>query len=146
VPIAGEIVALIASHRAAMAATALKLGRSLDDGDLLFPSRPDAPAAPQDPRLFSQRFARVAKQKAGLVVHFHQLRHSHATALLERGERVEVVSERLGHASPGITLAIYANVLEGAKTKAAATAGAVLDEALAWQPPVALRLRTASGK
>jgi len=52
-------------------------------------------------------------------------------ALLERGERVEVVAERLWHASPAVTLALYASALEHAEVKAAATAGAVLDEALA---------------
>ena len=34
----------------------------------------------------------------------HDLRHTHASLLLQAGVPVKVVSERLGHASPGFTL------------------------------------------
>jgi integrase len=136
VPIAGELVAVIASYRARVAAQALQMGRRLEGDDLLFPARPDQPTIPQNPRAFGQRFERAARRLKIADGHFHRLRHYHATALLERGERVEVVADRLGHSSPAITLAVYANVLEEAKSKAAATAGAVLDEALAWAPAV----------
>jgi integrase len=134
VPIAGTIVALLASYRAKSAEQGLRMGRALDADDLLFPARGDEPTVPINPRAFGQRFEHAAR-KIGLAgAHFHQLRHYHATVLLERGERVEVVAERLGHSSPAVTLNLYASVLESAKTKAAATAGVVLDEALAWAP------------
>lgn len=38
------------------------------------------------------------------------VRHSYATAALAAGERVEVVSRRLGHANVSVTLNIYAHV------------------------------------
>src|SRR6266542_4338817 len=44
-------------------------------------------------------------------VRFHDLRHAHATLLLLAGINPKVVSERLGHASVGITLDIYSHVL-----------------------------------
>jgi integrase len=134
VPIAGELVALIASYRVKVAAQSLEMGRPLAANDLLFPARPDAPTVPQNPRAFGQRFERAARAIGIGKPHFHRLRHYHATILLERGERVEVVAERLGHSSVSITLNTYAGVLEDAKGKAGATAGAVLDEALAWSP------------
>lgn len=57
------------------------------------------------------------------------MRHSYATAALGAGVRVEVVSERLGHANIGVTLGIYAHVLEGDDREAAVTvATAVLGE------------------
>jgi len=42
----------------------------------------------------------------------HDLRHTWATLALSRGVPLEVVSERLGHASPTITLGIYRHLLE----------------------------------
>lgn len=39
--------------------------------------------------------------------HVHGLRHAHASHLLEAGEPVKIVQERLGHASPTITHNIY---------------------------------------
>lgn len=44
-------------------------------------------------------------------IRFHDLRHTHATMLLQAGENIKVVSERLGHASVKITLDTYAHVL-----------------------------------
>jgi integrase len=41
----------------------------------------------------------------------HDLRHLHATTLLRAGEAVHVVSNRLGHADPAITLRVYAHVI-----------------------------------
>ncbi len=41
----------------------------------------------------------------------HDLRHVHATMLLLAGVPVHVVSERLGHADPSITLRVYAHVI-----------------------------------
>ncbi|PPA88324.1 hypothetical protein C4A76_09690 [Brevibacillus laterosporus] len=45
------------------------------------------------------------------MTRFHDLRHTHATLLLQLGENPKVVSERLGHADVNITLNIYAHVL-----------------------------------
>jgi integrase len=55
---------------------------------------------------------RAAMKNAGLSgVSLHSLRHSHASELLSRGAPITAVSERLGHASPNITLSIYSHAL-----------------------------------
>ncbi len=41
----------------------------------------------------------------------HDLRHLHATMLLLAGVPVHVVTARLGHADPSVTLRVYAHVL-----------------------------------
>lgn len=41
----------------------------------------------------------------------HGLRHLHASLLLAAGLPVPAVSQRLGHANPGVTMAIYAHAL-----------------------------------
>jgi integrase len=53
-------------------------------------------------------------------IRFHDLRHSHATLLLQQGEHPKIVSERLGHAGVGITLDTYSHVLPGMQEQAAA--------------------------
>jgi integrase len=49
----------------------------------------------------------------------HDLRHTHATLLPLAGVPVHVVSERLGHASPVVTMTVYARVLPGSQREAA---------------------------
>lgn len=71
------------------------------------------------------------KKKQGLQVRFHDLRHTHATQLLRAGIHPKVVSERLGHASIGITLDTYSHVMPGMDEEAAAKIDAGLREALA---------------
>jgi len=53
-------------------------------------------------------------------VRFHDLRHSHATQLLASGVHPKIASERLGHASVGITLDLYSHVTDTMQGEAAA--------------------------
>ena len=59
------------------------------------------------------------------------LRHTHATQLLKAGVHPKVVSERLGHASIGITLDTYSHVMPGMQDEAAERIDAGLRKALA---------------
>lgn len=52
-------------------------------------------------------------------IRLHDLRHTHASLLLSSGIPVMVVSERLGHASPTITLTVYQHVMPGDQRAAA---------------------------
>ena len=56
----------------------------------------------------------------------HGLRHTHATILMEKGVSPKVVSERLSHASPAITMDIYSHVLPDMQEKAALAIDAAL--------------------
>ncbi|MFF1380184.1 tyrosine-type recombinase/integrase [Streptomyces sp. NPDC058308] len=48
---------------------------------------------------------------AGLqTIHFHDLRHSTATLLLEQGVELVVTKELLGHTHIGVTAAVYTHV------------------------------------
>jgi integrase len=63
---------------------------------------------------------RRAMQTAGLAgVSLHSLRHSHASELLSQGAPITAVAERLGHASPNITLGIYSHALPADNAAAA---------------------------
>jgi integrase len=72
-----------------------------------------------DPRSFTSTW-RAFLIKASLPrVRFHDLRHAHATLMLQQGVHPKIVSERLGHASIGITLDTYSHVLPSMQQDAA---------------------------
>ena len=48
-----------------------------------------------------------------------RLDHTHASLLVKAGVPIKVVSERLGHAHPGFTMATYQHVLPGMQADAA---------------------------
>jgi integrase len=54
------------------------------------------------------------------VIRLHDLRHTHATILLRKGVPVKAVSVRLGHATPMITMNVYAGWMPADDANAAA--------------------------
>lgn len=60
-------------------------------------------------------------RRAGLSseIRFYDLRHTHATLLLQAGVHPKVVAERLGHASIKVTLDTYSHVMPGMQREAA---------------------------
>lgn len=64
---------------------------------------------PAEPRTVQRRFQKLSTSLGLRHVHFHSLRHTFATRLLELGVDVKTVSVLLGHASPRITLDVYAH-------------------------------------
>ena len=67
--------------------------------------------SPVNPDTLSAGWARFLRRQGLPPVRFHDLRHAHATLMLTQGVHPKVVSERLGHASIGITLDTYSHVL-----------------------------------
>lgn len=67
--------------------------------------------APVNPGTLSAGWHRFCRLRGLPSVRFHDLRHGHATLMLLQGVHPKVVSERLGHASIGITLDTYSHVL-----------------------------------
>ena len=54
-------------------------------------------------------------RKAGLpeTLTYHQLRHGAASFLLNQNVPIPVVSRYLGHSDPGITMKVYAHMIDG---------------------------------
>lgn len=68
----------------------------------------------------AHRFERLVAKAKVPAIRFHDLRHTHATLLLKAGIPPHVVAQRLGHASPALTLSIYSHVLPRQQAAAAA--------------------------
>jgi integrase len=86
----------------------LSLGQGYNDLDLVFAQKNGKPLQPSE----MARNYRKLVDKSGLpYIRFHDLRHTHATLLLQQGVHPKVVSERLGHSTIGITMDTYTHVL-----------------------------------
>jgi integrase len=93
-----------------------ELGRPMRGTDYLFPN---SAGEATHPDLFTGAFKRVVAHLDLPQLRLHDLRHTHAPLLLKAGVPIKVVSERLGHATPGFTMATYQHVLPGMQAEAA---------------------------
>lgn len=92
------------------------MGTTLSAYDLVF-SQPDG--SPLKPDTITNTFLRIARKAGLLNVRLHDLRHTHATLMLQQGVHPKIVQERLGHATIAITLDTYSHVLPGLQEAAA---------------------------
>jgi integrase len=115
-------VAVLREHRTRQLEERLAWGPAWTDTGLVFTREDGSDIHPQ--RLSGWFRQRVVS--SGLPpIRLHDVRHSYATALIKAGQPVKVVSQRIGHASPTITMTIYQHVLPSDDLEAAA-AGARL--------------------
>jgi integrase len=120
-------VAVLHDHHRRQLAERLTAGpvwsTELQDRDLVF-TRPDGTAIP--PKRASQQFTRQV-DAAGLPrIGVHGLRHTWATLALRAGVPIKVVSRRIGHADPAVTMQVYAHALDGDDATAAETTAAAI--------------------
>ena len=116
-------VELLRDQRAEAESIASMFGRKVKDTDPVFANAQGAPWAPDSLTGLWRR----AASKLGLPVKLQGLRHSSATLMLAAGVPVHLVSQRLGHATAGFTLSVYAGFLPGAQAEAAERLGALLN-------------------
>jgi len=95
--------------------------------DLVF-SQPDG--KPLRPNTVSRALQEIARSIGLRGVRLHDLRHAHATVLLQQGVHPKIVQERLGHSSVATTLDIYSHVLPGLQEAAARRFDEGLENAL----------------
>lgn len=84
----------------------LKLGNEYQDHDLIF-CHPDGVIF--RPTSLNRPFRRFVERSGVPYLRFHDMRHTHATLLLEMKTNPKIVAERLGHSSVKITLDTYSH-------------------------------------
>lgn len=103
------------SHKARQNEAKLLNGPSYNQQDLVFCSEAGTPITPRN---LVRQFKQLLK-KAGLHdIRFHDLRHTHATWMLEEGINSKIVADRLGHSSTTVTLDVYSHVTPATQREA----------------------------
>jgi integrase len=95
----------------------LKLGLRINEETFVCAREDGMMIQPQSLTHAWDRFVAAAKLPR---IRFHDLRHSHATHLLASGVHPKIASERLGHATVGLTLNTYSHVIPGMQEDAVA--------------------------
>jgi integrase len=113
------------THKRQQAEALLALGIRQDDGHVAI----RADGSTWEPLAMTKAFGALL---AGTGIRrLHDLRHSHATALLASGVHLKVASERLGHASIAITADLYSHVSDTMQSDAASRIDESMRKALA---------------
>ena len=92
------------------------LGQGYHDLDLVFAQKNGNPIQPSE---MARNFRKLIESTDLPYIRFHDLRHTHATLLLQQGVHPKIVSERLGHSTIGITMDTYTHVLPNMQKEAA---------------------------
>jgi integrase len=100
-------VEVLKAHRVRQLEQRMKLG--LGKPELVFTTIEGEPIVPD---VLSKAWSRQTTANGMPQVHFHALRHTHASMLIAEGIDIVQVSKRLGHASPTITLDTYSHLFK----------------------------------
>ena len=109
-------VDLLREHRGQQLLYKMQLGERWNEMDLLFPG---PFGKPLDPATLTRNFEKSARKAGYPGLRLHDLRHIHAAGLIRSGAHPKVVQERLGHANPAFTMAVYGHVSPGMQSEAA---------------------------
>ena len=97
------------------AETYLRLGTRMPDDALIFPQDINTPTEPMRPREVSNAFKRLVERAGFDGFRLHDMRHSCASHMLGIGRPVPDVAKHLGHASPQVTMSVYAHAIPKAE-------------------------------
>lgn len=84
--------------------------------DLIFPSSAGTPLTASNIR---RDFRKLLKASGLPKIRFHDLRHTAASLMLNHGIPVLIVSKRLGHSKPSITIDVYGHIIPSRQEEAA---------------------------
>ena len=110
VEIGSTLVEMLRRHRVHQAELQLRASGTWRNRHNLVCTREDG--RPLISRSVGTQFTRKTRE-LGLAVTFHGLRHTHVSMLIKAGVPVNVISARIGHASPSITQDLYAHLMPG---------------------------------
>jgi integrase len=124
VPVSEHALRVLRVHAGHQAEEKRHAGSAYQDGGLIWCWED---GARYDPNWISGHFRRLRKRLGWPKgIHFHDLRHTSATLAIAKGEPLKVTQERLGHASPATTLAMYGHATPEMHGEAADRRGGLL--------------------
>lgn len=88
---------------------------------------PGPTGGPLNPMAITRAFGRLAEREGLMDRRLHNLRHFHASVMLQHGQSLVLVSKRLGHASVSTTADIYAHISGGWQKEAARAFAKAMD-------------------
>lgn len=100
-------------------------GEWRNDWDLVFTSLDGSALWPDR---ITRAFVSLVEASGLPRLRLHDVRHTHATLMLQAGVSPKVVSERLGHSNIGVTLNVYSHVLPAMDAEAVERFAAHLDD------------------
>jgi integrase len=83
---------------------------------------------PLDPGTVQRTFRKVLEDAGIPRIRFHDLRHSHASHLLQAGVHPKIVQERLGHSSIAVTIDTYSHLVPSLQEMAAQRIETIIGE------------------
>lgn len=122
------VLSALKKHRVRQQEKKLQLGKAYEDHNLVVSNWKGTPVYPTD---IDHDFQAAIKSAGVPRIRFHDLRHTHATILLQLGEHPKVVSERLGHSTTSITMDVYSHVLPNMQKSLADN----FEQAMKTRPP-----------
>ncbi len=123
VPLDESLSPILRAHKARQGREKLSAGGAYEETGYLVA---DELGRPSHPDSVSGWFDDAVKASGLPRIRLHDCRHTAASLMLASNVPVKVVSEMLGHASPTITLAIYAHTMPGMAEEAGAALSASL--------------------
>ncbi|MEE8158707.1 MAG: site-specific integrase [Dehalococcoidia bacterium] len=109
-------VAVLRAHLGDQVLHRMELGDVYEDNGLVFPG---PLGKPLNPMALTRAFRSYAKKLGLTSAKLHDLRHFHASVMLQNGESLLLVGRRLGHASIATTGDVYGHLLPGWQKEAA---------------------------
>ena len=80
-----------------------------NENNLVFPNEAGNPI--NHGNMLRRHFYPALKAARCPRIRFHDLRHTYASLLIEQGENIKYIQSQLGHASPVVTLSVYAHLM-----------------------------------
>jgi integrase len=110
-----DTIQMLRKHRGGQLLEQVRLDGAYEDRGFVFPG---PLGGPLDPSVLTRTFEKLVKKAGFHDIRLHDLRHFHATLMLQQGANPKVVQERLGHSSFSVTMDTYSHVVPGLQEQA----------------------------
>jgi len=111
-----QAIAVLQEHQINQQNVIQATGEEWDNLNLVFPSSVGTPLTASNIR---RAFRKLLKASGLPIIRFHDLRHTAVSLMLNHSIPVLIVSKRLGHSKPSITMDVYGHLIPSKQEEAA---------------------------